>query len=452
MRSCSFGAASPFSKLPVDGCAIDANRHSVPMQTGRHPAHLDVISSEQYNADATWNECACERTQGTMASKRQGNGEGTIHRRADGRWEAMVTLPGGGRKSVYARTRAEVQREVTALRRSLDLGMPISRDERVQLAAYLSDWLARKRASASSKKLTHARYGELIRHIPSALGRTPIAKVTPVQVERLYADSLAKGLSSTTVHQLHSVLHEALKDATRKGVVVRNVCDFVDAPAPRRTQVKALTVEQARTLLAAAEGHRLEALYVLALTTGARHGELLALHCEDIELDASVMRIRGTLHRVPSVSVSEKSGLVISDPKTSHSRRPVRLCALAVQALRRHRARQSAERLAMGEAWDDLDLVFCNSIGRPCEARNVIRKSYAPLLAQAGVPHIKSHALRHSAATLLLSQGIHPKIVAEMLGHTTISMTLDIYSHVTLDMQQEAADTMDRLFRAHGGA
>lgn len=125
----------------------------------------------------------------------------------------------------------------------------------------------------------------------------------------------------------------------------------------------------------------------------------------------------------------------------------LRLPVVSLPRGARWRARQVEERLA-APVWDDLDLVFCNSLGRPCEARNVIRKSYASLLARAGVPHINFHALRHSAATLLLSQGVHPKIVAEMLGHTTISMTLDIYSHVTLDMQQEAVDTMDRLSRA----
>jgi integrase len=385
-----------------------------------------------------------------MAGKRRGNGEGTIYKRADGRWTAQVTLADGSRKSVYGKTRADVQRDVAALRRARDLGMPVSRDERVPLAAYLADWLARIRPSV--KPLTHARYGELLRHISPALGRVALAKVTPAHVERLYADVLAEGLSSTTARQMHSVLHHALGDAVRKGLVPRNVCELVDAPTPRRTRVQALTVEQARTFLAAAAGDRLEALYLLALSTGMRQGELLALHWGDVDLDAGVLQVRGTLHRVPGVSVGDKSGLVISDPKTSHSRRPVRLSGVAVAALRKHRARQLEERLAMGELWDEHDLVFCNSIGRPCEARNVVRNSYQPLLDKAGLPRIKFHALRHSAATLLLSQGIHPKIVAELLGHTTISMTLDIYSHVTLDMQQEAAETMDRLFRAHSTA
>lgn len=382
-----------------------------------------------------------------MAGKRP-NGEGTIYKRSDGYWAAQAKLPDGKRKTVYAKTQQEVRRKLTAILRALDTDMPVQRDERMRLDDFLSDWLARVKPSI--KPLTWARYQELVRHIPPTLGRGALIKVTPAQIERLYADKLASGLSSTTVHHLHSVLHHALGDAVRKGLVARNICDLVDAPKPRRPQVEALTVEQARALLAAAAGDRMEALYVLALTTGMRQGEMLALHWADVDLDAGMLQVRGTLHRVPGVSVSEKSGLVISDPKTAHSRRPVRLSTIAVQALRRHRARQAEERLALGEAWDDHDLVFCNSIGRPYEARSVIRNSYAPLLKRAGIPHIKFHALRHSAATLLLSQGIHPKIVAEMLGHTTISMTLDIYSHVTLDMQHEAADTMDRLFRAQG--
>jgi integrase len=354
-----------------------------------------------------------------MATKRRGNGEGTISQRKDGRWQARVTLPDGTRKTIYARTRAEASRELTALRRSLDIGMPVRRDERLPLSAYLADWMARVRPTV--KPLTWQRYQELLRGVPETMGRTALAKLTPSQVERLYANRLAAGLSPTTVHQLHSVLHHALADGVRKGVIARNVCDLVDAPRPNRAQVQ-------------------------ALTTGLRQGELLALHWAEVDLEAGITQVRGTLHRVPGASVALKSGLLISDPKTSHSRRPVRLSALAVSALRTHRVRQNEERLAMGEAWHDLDLVFTNSIGRPCEARNVIRKSYKPLLERAGVPYVKFHALRHSAATLLLAQGIHPAIVMQMLGHSTISMTVDTYSHVTLDMQQPAADAMDRLF------
>lgn len=378
---------------------------------------------------------------------RRRNGEGTIYERADGRWEGQIRLGVGQRKRVYGRTEGEVRRQLTAIARELDLGLPVQqRDGRVRLGDFLADWLERIRPTI--KPLTHARYREIVRHVPATgLGRLALTKVTPAQIEHLYGDLLASGLSPTTVHQLHSVLHHALGDALRKGIVARNVCELVDAPTPRRAQVQALTAEQSLALLAAAEGDRFEALYVMALTTGMRQGEILALHWGDVDLDAGVLQVRGTLHRVPGVSVTAKSGLVISDPKTSRSRRPVRLSALAVVALRKHRARQNAERLALGQAWDDHDLVFTNGIGRPVEARNLIRTSYAPLLKKAGVPVVKFHALRHSAATLLLSQGIHPRIVADLLGHSTTSLTMDVYSHVSLDMLASAAETMDRLFR-----
>jgi integrase len=162
----------------------------------------------------------------------------------------------------------------------------VRRDERQPLAAYLTDWLARIRPMV--KPLTWQRYQELVRGISPTLGRTALAKLTPAQMERLYAERLAVGLSPTTVHQLHNVLHHALSDAVRKGLIARNVCDLVDAPKARHAQVQALTVEQAR-LLEAAAGDRLHALYVLALTTGLRQGELLGLHWADVNLESRVI-------------------------------------------------------------------------------------------------------------------------------------------------------------------
>ena len=201
--------------------------------------------------------------------------------------------------------------------------------------------------------------------------------------------------------------------------------------------MKTLSTEQARALLVAARGDRLEALYVLALTTGMRQGELLALRWRDVDLERGTLSVTGTL------GWSKGAGLTISEPKTARSRRQLQLAAMAVTALRQHRASQAAEILA-AVTWDQAaDLVFLNQAGRPMQASNLLRRSFFPLLASAGLPRIRFHDLRHTAATLLLARGVHPKIASEMLGHATVAFTLDVYSHVTETLQREAARTMD---------
>jgi integrase len=206
----------------------------------------------------------------------------------------------------------------------------------------------------------------------------------------------------------------------------------------RHHEMSVLAPEQVHVLLEAAKGDRLEALYVLALSTGMRQGELLALRWRDLDLDLdnATLQVRGTVQRT-------MVGLIIAEPKTTRSRRRVALSPTAVETLRTHRIWQVSERLALGSAWEDQDLVFPNTIGKPIEATNLLRSSFFPLLAKAHLPRIRFHDLRHTAATLLLSRGVHPKVVAEMLGHATISITLDTYSHVLPDMQREAARAME---------
>jgi len=179
-------------------------------------------------------------------------------------------------------------------------------------------------------------------------------------------------------------------------------------------------------------------LYVLALTTGMRQGELLALRWKDVDLEAASLSVRGTLTRSPD-------GLTVAEPKTTGSRRHVFLGIIAVDALRRHRVNQTAERLLKSPEWENNDLVFANEVGKPIEASNLRRRSFQPLLEKAGLPRIRFHDLRHSAATLLLTQGIHPKVVSERLGHSKVSITLDLYSHVTPTLQKEAAMALDAL-------
>jgi integrase len=374
-----------------------------------------------------------------MATGKHGNGEGSLYKDPRGMWRAALSLEGGKRKYLSGKTRAEVAAKLAAAIRDRDRGI-VPTPERQTVGQFLTAWLDVARPTI--KPRTATRYSEYVRnHAIPALGKISLAKLTPQEVQGLYAAKLAEGLSPTTVHHLHAVLHRALDQAFRWGLVARNVCDLVDVPRMAHHEMQVLAPEQARMLLAVAEGDRFKALYVLALTTGMRLGELLALHWRDIDLDArdaASLQIRGTMQRT-------KAGLVIGTPKTKQSQRRVALGAAAAEALRRHRVRQLEERLASGEVWDDQDLVFPTTVGTPMDGQDVLRREFYPLLQRASLPRIRFHDLRHTAATLLLKQGVHAKIVSEMLGHATIAITLNLYSHVLPDMQRDATAAMDRL-------
>ncbi|MGZ6363683.1 MAG: tyrosine-type recombinase/integrase [Ktedonobacterales bacterium] len=382
-----------------------------------------------------------------MAGKR-GNGEGSIRKRADGRWEARITGSDGKPKSLYGKTRAIVAAKLSATLHAQDKGVPVQRDERLTTRAYLSDWIVRVRATL--RPSTHRRYASHVQRAIGAFGSIALTKLAPQHIERLYARLMADtGLSSTTVHQLHAVLHNAFDDAMRKGLVQRNVCDLVTPPAKRRHEMTVWTPEQARMFLDTLrkEKSRYEPLFVLALHTGMRQGELLGLRWRDVDLDAGTVQVVTTLattSAMPGAQLAERLGA----PKTARSRRRIKLAPACVEALRAHRVRQAEERLAIGPRWEDHGLVFPNIYGRPMGDSLLRRKTFTPLIERAGVPRIRFHDLRHTAATLLMREGVHPRVVAEMLGHSSIAITLDVYSHVTMDMQDTATEAMQRVFGA----
>src|SRR5437870_4471536 len=214
--------------------------------------------------------------------KRRANHEGTIYKRQDGRWVASVTLPGGKRKSFYGQTRQEVAQKLTVgLKARLD-GMPLPSDQ-LKVGRYLQEWLDSVRPGL--RYGSWRRYGQLLRiHVIPSLGHLPLTRLGPHHLQQLYADRLATGLTPTTVRQLHAVVHRALGQAERWGLVTRNVATLVTPPRRLRREITPLSAAQAKAFLEAARGERLEALYVLALTTGMRRGELLALRWQDIDL------------------------------------------------------------------------------------------------------------------------------------------------------------------------
>jgi integrase len=369
---------------------------------------------------------------------RRGHGEGSIYRDKDGSWRAALTLgpeSGGGRKYFRGATRQEVQKKLVAAKRALDDGLP-QFEGRQTVQQFLTSWLLAIKPTIEYG--AWRRHEEFVRiHITPRLGQIRMAQVTPQQVQAVYADRLASGLSTTTVHHIHKTLHKAFKDAERLRVVARNVTKLVNVPRVAETEIHPLSAEESRQLLNVAGEERLFALYALALASGMRESELLGLQWSEVDFDNCVVRVRWQLQR-------EEGQWVWKPPKTKRSRRQIALAASTMAVLRQHKEAQDAERAYLGEAWEDHELVFCTQRGRPLSARNVYRR-YKELLKKGSLPDIRFHDLRHTAATLLLVAKVNPKVVSEMLGHASVAITLDIYSHVLPDMQQDAAATLDRV-------
>jgi integrase len=369
---------------------------------------------------------------------RRGNAEGSIsyHKKSGlymGRY-TVQTPTGSKRKTVYGKTRTEVAEKLTRAMADRDRGLVFEGDCEA-LETYLERWLEDVvRDTVKENMLENYTYLAR-RHIIPELGHTRMRDLKPEQVRRLYRKKLDSGLSNRTVQLIHTTLRKALQQAVSDGILPRNVCEAVRPPWRVRKEMRPLTLEQARTFLEAAKGDRLQALYILAITTGLREGELLGLRWTDVDLEGGKLRVLRQLTRT-------KKGLSFTVPKRGRTR-VVRLTGTAGAALKAHKALQNEERLKAGSLWQDDDLVFTSTIGTPVDVGNLTYRSFRPLLKSAGLPQIRIHDLRHTAATLMLGRGVHPKIVQEMLGHSTITQTMDTYSHVLPDMQDQAISAIE---------
>lgn len=405
-----------------------------------------------------------------MSNHKHGNGEGTIRKRErDGRWEARLTIE-GRQKSIYGKTRQEVARKLVAAKRDFDLGLPAVRDERKTVEVFINDWLERHKPPTIAPR-TWIRYRQLLAHVAGSVGNLPLAKITPAQIERLYSAKLSEGLSSSTVHRIHTLLHQVLEDAQRKGLVARNACTLIDSPKDIPYEAQTLTTEQVYTLLDAMHGDEFEALYILALTTGMREGELLGLHWPDLELEPKdptkepTVEVRHNLQRLSqnelqtfartSLDISA-DGFLFKGPKSKNSRRRIKLIRVAVEALQAHRIRQIEQRLALGVAWgQSIDgdheqghgLVFTTPTGGPIDGRNFLRCQFHRLLAHAGLPRIRLHDVRHTLATLLGDENdVDLLHISRLLGHASTAVTEKVYVHPKSDNQRIAVAAIERIF------
>ena len=375
-------------------------------------------------------------------TSRRGNHEGSIYRRAsDQRWVGQLLLGYDGlgrpiRRFVTAKTRSEVAQKLKQLRRQFDDGLTVP-DAGLKLEALFERWfedVLRHQVAPS----TFSNYRAVtVKHIVPALGKKKISALMVTDVDRLLSSKIDSGLSTSTVRRIRAVLSQCLDQGIRWGVVSRNVASHSRAPRETRKEGRTLSPEQAKQFLAYLKGHRNEALYAVMLSTGLRRGEALGLMWKDLDRDSGVLQIRRQLKR-------EGGTLVTADTKTSRSRRSVNLPPPMLKALLWHERRQETERPALGTSWINTDFIFTSAVGTPIDPRNFYRE-FTKICRDAGMGDWHPHELRHSAASLMLAQGVKLQVVSQVLGHASIRMTADVYGHILDPDRQEAADAMGTL-------
>ncbi len=375
-------------------------------------------------------------------TKRRGHGEGSISLRKDGRWSAIISLENGKRKTLYGKTKKEVRDKLQAALRQVEQQAFVGTSQQ-KLGDFLAHWLEDTH-KYSLRQRTYERYDQILRlHLIPGIGHHALHKLTPQHLQAFYKQKLEEGLSNSTVGTFHNVLHKALDTALRWGLVSRNVSELVTPPRKEHYEIQPLSIEQVQQLLKALPGNPLEVLFLLALGTGMRQGELLALKWQDIDLVRGTLQVRRVLtHVTVRLRKEGEPCFIETEPKTDSGRRCLALPEIVLQALITHKEQQAQQIRDAGRYWQHHDYVFCTKLGKHLTPNYVVT-TFKSLLKKAGLPDIRFHDLRHTAATTLLALGVNPKIVQEMLGHTEISMTMDIYSHVLPTMQKEAMHKMN---------
>lgn len=384
---------------------------------------------------------------------KRGRNEGTIFKRSDGRWCAVIDLGWENghrrRKYLYGGTRTKVAAALNKALQETAQGLPIA-FERQTVAVFLRRWLEDS-VKPSVRPLTYQQYHQHVRlYLKPVLGTIGLEKLRPQHVQAFLNEKLKTGLSPRTVQLSLVILRHALDQAVKWGLAARNVAKLVDSPKVERPETQYLSPEEARQFLNAAKGERLEALYSVALALGVRQGEALGLRWKDIDLEARTLMIRQAVERIGGKRFGAPGKLLFVEPKTDRSRRTIVMPENIVRALRLHRTRQIEQRLVAGSAWRENGLVFTTSIGTPIDPRETSRDFKRILVKAKLSASLRFHDLRHSAASLLLAQGVELRAIMELLGHSTIALTANTYSHVLPSLKREMADAMDVLLWEQG--
>lgn len=370
-------------------------------------------------------------------AKRRGNHEGSIYNRSDGNWRAQITID-GQRIGYAAKTRREAQDWLRHMGNRIEKGLS-SKAANIRFEEFLNDWLKSKKLTLEDQ--SWRTYCQLVRdYIAPSLGKIKLGELTSNQIQVFYNDSVDSGVGLRTIQKTHTVIHAALNYATKMGMIGRNPEKATQSPKPVHKEMSFLKTEQVKILLETAKetNDPFYGLYYLALVTGMRQGELLALTWKNVDLE------QGYLNVNYSISRSSGGGLVLKVPKTKSSVRSIKLGNDSIKVLfeqqkRLYQAKKNSNRL-----WRDTDHVFTSSIGTVIDPSNLL-KQFRQLLKKAGLPKIRFHDLRHTAASLMLNNGVDVLVASQRLGHAKPSITLDVYGHLMPSMQNRAADVLEKL-------
>ena len=370
--------------------------------------------------------------------RRRGHGEGSIYQRADGRWVAVIDLGyvGGKRKrqTFYRKTRKEAAAKLNEELANLHKGGAVTSSD-TTIEVFLRMWLEESVRGHSAPSTVESYTGMIETHIIPELGRYRIGKLDQSHVQSMLNRKAASGLSARTVAYMRAILRAALNDAIQRGVVARNVAAHAKPPRGDKRQPKPFTISEVRRLFASVSGDRYEAAYIIAGTLGLRRGEVLGLRWTDVNAEAGVIRVEQQVQRVGGKDR-------IMPLKTKKSARTLPLTNNVRDALERRVQHQEQERMLAGDRWQESGLIFTSTLGTMMNPGNFYTR-YRQALKNANMDGHTFHDLRHTASTLLVRQGVHPRVAMEILGHSNISVTMDVYSHVVGDSMRDAMTSIE---------
>ena len=370
-----------------------------------------------------------------MANKIRGHGEGSIYQRSSGSWRTQIIVD-GKRIGKTFKLKSDALSWLRKMQSQLEHGYDYF-GSMISLEEYLGQWL--DVAKVGLREKTADQYNRLIQnHINPHIGDIPLKDLRLSEIEQFYRTLILSGLGARTVKIVHSVLHRAFEKAVMYNLLTSNPAHGATLPKYQHAEMQIWDEVQVMQFLSAAHESRYEALYHLAVKTGMRQGELLGLKWSDLQWHNGTLLVQRQVQKIP------RQGWSFLTPKTKAGRRAIKVGDATLQILRLHRERQEIEKSATGERWEEYGLVFTSKVGTPGDPSN-LRLEFNRIISEAGLPKIRFHDLRHTAASLMLNHGVPVIVVSKRLGHSQPSTTLDVYGHLYHEMQNDAAKIMDEL-------